>query len=412
MKNIAIINVYGFKNIGDGAILESAIRIINKAIPKNRIDVHTSTYLFEKINSLPSIRTYINPYGSVIQSKKNPISDYKKIVRFIHVLIVSLGYSLLGKFFPRFLPTDGNFSYIKSLKEADVVLGIGGGYFRTKNKYKDYFGLSLILLPIFIAHLYKKRILYLPVSFGNFASGLQKRIAFYFLNSDKIIFRDQISLQELTRLRKQSVEEELIPDLALFDVHKILLKKGGYIVLTARQWLRKDKQNQFEQELAKFVVYVWKRYKLKTIFIPMAWNESEDDDTEVGLRIKHIINNTAIFEIKQARTPFVVKELLSGAYVSICTRMHSAILATIVKTPFITIAYEHKTLGFLKHFGLEEWNIDIDNFNFLLLKEKYDALAEDKYKDFQIRLEHAHREVLRKETKLVELIRDFESVVL
>ncbi len=218
MKKIVITNAYGYKNIGDGAILDSAINIINKAIDKSTIDIHTATHFTVKANKENSPRTLLHPYGIAIKTKDNPISDSLKLVRFSQVVLISLFYAMIGKIFPNVLP-NGDYSYIRSIKEADIVFGIGGGYFRTKNKYKDYFGLLLTLLPIFIAHIYNKRLLYLPMSYGNFASALQDKIVFNLIKNDSIILRDEISLRAYQKNSSKKLETHLIPDLALFDDH-------------------------------------------------------------------------------------------------------------------------------------------------------------------------------------------------
>lgn len=408
MKKIVITNVYGYKNIGDGAILDSAIKILDKTIPEKSIHIHAATLFSAKKYTGSNTKIYLHPYGIAVKTIKGPISNMKKILRFITVISKSMFYLILGKILPHALPDKGDYSYIGSLKEADVVLGIGGGYFRTKSKYKDYFGLLLTIFPIFIAHLYNKRILYLPMSYGNFASNLHDGIVFHTIKNDVIIFRDEISLNEFNKNSNKKFETYLIPDLALFDEYTDNKKHTkDYIVLTARLWMKKSKQKKYEYELARLVNYIWSKYKLKTIFIPMVWNEKEEDDKRVGIRIRNILKNKDIFTIQKINSPVEAKRILSQAKIAICTRMHSAILSTIVHTPFITIAYEYKTLGFLKHLGLEEWNIDIQNYTFSKIKEKVDDLLENKYEDFVRQLKINHRTILQSEDKLVHIVKDF-----
>ncbi|HSW88403.1 MAG TPA: polysaccharide pyruvyl transferase family protein, partial [Candidatus Saccharimonadales bacterium] len=255
------------------------------------------------------------------------------------------------------------------------------------------------------------RILYLPMSYGNFASAIHEKIVFQLIKNDLIIFRDEVSLREFTKHSNKKITSYLIPDLAIFDTYEETIKdKKEYIVLTARLWMDEYKQKNYEKELALFVHYMWERYKLKTFFIPMVWNKNEDDDNRVGKKIQALVANKIIFTIVAPNTPLQVKKILSRAELAVCTRMHSAILSTVVKTPFITIAYEHKTLGFLKHLGLENWNIDIENLSSYLLQEKVDDLFENKYHQFTLKLQEKHQEIMKKEDELIEIVRSFSSV--
>jgi len=410
MKNIVITNFYGYENIGDAAIFEIAIKVINKAIPENNIHVHTATRFIASEKKLGQIKTFLHPYGIAIRTKAKPISDSKKVTRFVTVIVKSVFYSLLGKISPNLLPTHGDYSYIKSLNEADLIFGIGGGYLRTKNKYKDYFGLTLTLLPLFIAHLYDKKVLYLPMSYGNFASKIQDKLAYNVIKNDAIIFRDEKSRDVFSKHTTKGLDTHLIPDLALFDHWKENKKsKKDYMVVTARLWMKDSEQKRYEKQLALFIDYVWESYKLKTVFIPMVWNKKEEDDTRVGKRILELLQNKKIFKIISVKNPEEVKKILAGAKVSISTRMHSAILSTIVNTPFITIAYEYKTVGFLKHLGLEKWNINIEDLSFTLIKEKFDDLMNKDYLSFKNQLTVRHLNILKKEPELVNIIKTFSK---
>lgn len=408
MKKVVITNAYGYMNLGDGAILDSAVRVVNKAVKDSSIAIHTATF-FSLSRGDSSVRTYLNPYGVAIKTDDKPITDAMKIFRFTKVITISLFYSLLGKFSPKMLP-HGDYEFIKSLQEADVVLGMGGGYFRTKSIFKDYFGLLLTLLPILIAHIYNKRILYLPMSYGNFASPLQEKIVFRTIKDDSIILRDEISLKEYRKNTYKKMSTHLIPDLALFDNFKSNSNsKSQYITLTARLWMNSTQQKKYEKELALFIDYVWDKYKLKTVFIPMVWNKKEEDDKRVALRLQKILKNKTILEIKSVQTPDEVKELLANAQVAVCTRMHSAILSTIVKTPFIPIAYEHKMVGFLKHLGLAEWNINIQDLTFELLKVKFDNLVGKELEGFKSQLEISHKKLKKSELELISIVRSFSQ---
>ncbi len=408
MKKISIICFYGYKNIGDGAIFDSALRIINQSIKNNSIDVHTSTRFKKNADNISKV--ILNPYGIAIVTKKGPLSNIKKIFRFVKVISLSMFYTYIGKLYPKIIPTHGDFQYIKSIRTSDIIIGIGGGYLRTKSKYQDYFGLILTLLPIHIAHVFGKKILFLPMSYGNFASKTHDNLTFNTIKNDVIIFRDTKSSKEFNKHKNGNKNSFIFPDLALLDSSSLKKSKSNkkYIVLTARLWMNKTKQERYEKDLARFVDFIWEKYKITTVFIPMVWNKEEEDDKRVAIRIFQNIRNKNSFKITSVTKVDEVKRILINADVSICTRMHSAILSTIVRVPFITISYEYKTIGLLEHLNLTKWNIDIENFSYVKLQMMFDKIIKNKA-SFLENLNQRHDSIKNNQYKLISLIGKFES---
>lgn len=398
MKKIAIINVYGHQNIGDGAILDESLRIITEAYKKEiSFDIHTanlnSVHLIDYDKKL--LKPFLNPYGIAIKANRK-INDAQKIIRFIKIYIISYGLVYLSKIFPNILPKTGDYSYIYSLKNSDKVFSVGGGYLRTKSKYKDLFGFLLTILSIRIAHFYHKKIIFLPMSFGNFASKFHEHIAYASVRNDALFIREIISYEIL---KKRKVNELfLAPDMALLSNYKKIHKRTDQIVITAREWLSKKEQNKYESELSKVIDYVWEKYKLKSVFIPMVWNSSEEHDAEVARRIHKKIKNKHIFSILNINNPKQVKEILSKSKMALCTRMHSAILSYGTFTPFISIAYEHKTNGILRMLNLKKFNLNINEFNFNDFKFIFDTHIKNEFKDFyeNIKLSNFDNEFERK----------------
>jgi len=204
------------------------------------------------------------------------------------------------------------------------------------------------------------------MSFGPFANKYQESLSYHAIKNTTVLARDKITLGQLELLDKnRKVKKLYAPDLALFfeELKNTPMKKASskYIVLTAREWFQNaDKQKAYEQSLIALINNAWKNNKLKTIFIPMARNKIEDDDNIVADRISKNLMNKKIFSVFQPSSINEVRAILNKAQLAICTRMHSAILSTTVKTPFIAIGYGHKTLGLVQNMGLQKWHIDIN----------------------------------------------------
>lgn len=289
---------------------------------------------------------------------------------------------------------------------------MGGGYFISRNKYSDFFGILLTLLPILVAKIYKKRIIFLPISFGQFANIYHEKIIYAAIKNTTIISRDKKSLFRLKMLDKVQHKLKLyyIPDLVLF-YNWIKLNKhinNKYIVLTGLEWLPHNEQLAFEDEIAKIIHYIWNIYRLKTIFIPMVWNEIEDNDNNVAFRIKNQLGTNNYYQIANIKNPKEAQELLINAKFSICNRLHSAILSTTTLTPFITIAYGIKTTNFLRDFKLGEWNIEMKQLTFHNLKNKIDKLLVKKfYSKYQNQLLENRKELKIYKNNLNDILMNF-----
>lgn len=373
MKNIVIINAYGSRNIGDEAILESSLAFIHKTFPTDR---KISVMLERKNAILPDIvkkyqlTTFQLPYGYAIRSNSVKVSEITKLFRFAKIIIASYAYVFLYRAHLIRLPNQGFYSYLSAIRNADAVIGMGGGYLTTNHQVKDYFGLTLTILPVNIAKAFKRPILTLPISFGGFASNRHEKLAYNSLINTTTMIREDISYNRIKKIKRKEDNIKLLraPDMALFlewkgKVSADIKFKSNYIVLTAREWMKKEKQQAYEKTLVHLVEYLWKNYQLKTVFIPMASNTIEDDDLKVAKRISLNLDNKHIFSIFQSRKPEDVQKVLSTAKVAMCTRLHSAILSTTVSTPFLTFSYNLKTNGFLRACGIEKWNINIEDVN-------------------------------------------------
>jgi polysaccharide pyruvyl transferase WcaK-like protein len=95
----------------------------------------------------------------------------------------------------------------------------------------------------------------------------------------------------------------------------------------------------------------------------MVHNPIEDDDTRVYARLASRIRAKQSLTLVSPKSYKESQKLLARANFAVATRMHSAILALTVHTPFLTIGYGHKSLGFIQSLELKNWYIDITKVN-------------------------------------------------
>lgn len=413
MKKITIINAYGDKNLGDAAILRVAVDFIYEAY-ENKCRLSALSESGEVKTSLGAesskISSYQLPYGFAIRSNSGKVSEVTKITRFMTIFFGSFFFILLDLLFKRNLPQTGFFSYIYAIKQAELIVGIGGGYFITKSM-KDYFGLLLTLLPVYVAKIYRRKIIFLPISFGPFAFWHQEWLCYQLLRKTTIMARDYITLKQIRRNdTHQDIKSFFIPDLALFLKPKMISlaqkMKSKYITLTAREWLpTQEKQAFYEKSLSEFINKVWSKYKLKTIFVVMSKNKAEDDDNDIAKRIaKNVIRNQS-YEIVNPKDIDEAQNIYAKARLAICTRMHSAIFSSTVLTPFIPIGYGHKTKGFVQNLKITKWFIDISEVNSLKLQKLFTQLIKPKlYSKFSNQLVQTHKSNLIYRDRIIKEI--------
>jgi polysaccharide pyruvyl transferase WcaK-like protein len=417
MKNIVIINNYGSMNIGDYAIQASGFRIIQQCLPAgSRIHlICEKPSIFSYPKQLPVASIVQLPYGSAIRPFRGKhIPAMIKIFRFLVIVSNSLFLATLGKLSRRLLPEKGRYAYIRLIADADFIIGMGGGFFVSKNKITDFYGLCLMLLPIYIGRLYHKKLLSLPITFGPFASSIHQKLALRAIEKSIILCRDTISVEIIKKLNqnKKNITTWYSPDLALhlpWDSSDIMPKlESKYFVLTARDWLPPKLQKHYEHALSAFVDHMWEKYKLKTVFIPNAFNPNEENDFPIAKRIKEQLHKKSIMTIMTAKTPFAAQKILSGARFSVCTRMHSAILSATVHTPFISIGYGFKALGLVKTLNLQDWYIDITEVSADILVRKATRLMRNtELKKYVQKLSRKLEMINAQKGKLVKELRKF-----
>lgn len=405
MKKIVVSNIYGKFNLGDQAIRNSALKLLSELYPNYHAVLLCEDIIDFPINrdvNLQLTESYA-PYGYNIRPHLHKAAPrIIKLIRLVFVLGVCLALCLIGFISQSLLPKRGFYSFIYHTKTAEVFFLMGGGYLVTRNHIKDTLGLIMNVLPLFVAKLFKKKIVILPISYGPYFNNVHQSVADLAIKDTHTICRDDISLQ----LAKQAEKDALFfPDLALYEWPIFSTKEESrYFVLTVKNYYELSKQIPIEKEFSKFVDYVWDTYSLKCVFIPTAANPIEENDIPSGERIGKDIKK-GIFKIEIPKTPEETVKIISKAKFAVCTRMHSAIFSALAYTPFIAIAYEHKVTGFMKYMELEQWNTGMVDVSFEKLKRLSDLLIKkDTQKKYVEHLKYRREVILLQRNKLKNYI--------
>ena len=116
------------------------------------------------------------------------------------------------------------------------------------------------------------------------------------------------------------------------------------------------------------------------VFIPQLFGGENDYDLMSQYMQK---KDTFIVDAANPEYDAYFQQYLIGRlYAVIGMRYHSNIFSAKMGTPFISISYEQKMIGFMKSAGLEKYCISINNISVKEINDKFELLEKnyDKYK--------------------------------
>ena len=205
---ILFLHVYSEKNTGDAAIVSVMLGKYSKQYPDAEITLSSITP--QKNKAFLGARYISSFFQEAIYSTEVPSQ------RVLKTLTIIAGALCGGIFFSKPLK-----DFVRHVKEADLIVGTGGGYIIANSSIHDWTTLALTLLEFWFAKRLGKKVILESMSIGPLQSGLQKKLCAKVLNSlDEIHIREMISYNFVkaigvnTSILKKSV------DLAFFFAPK------------------------------------------------------------------------------------------------------------------------------------------------------------------------------------------------
>lgn len=254
MKTIAVSAGWGYGNLGDDALLESTISLINKVGVFEEIIWYT--FDIEQTKKSELVKTGIireslhrrlygnyplielNRQGFVFSFLNLPWFT-KRALEITQGFILALLYKVKMRFINRNIIKD---QFIKELSGCEVYLMSGGGYF---NSWDTMFESKIIELEC--AKKAGCRIVIFGQSIGPFDEFQKKRLQTVSSNIDAIFVRDPISQFEL---REFNNDVRLIPDIALQNTSMSRTEKKYDLCIVPAE-LSKDQIIMFASVLQK-----------------------------------------------------------------------------------------------------------------------------------------------------------------
>ena len=324
--DVIISGYYGFKNVGDDAMLLS---IIN------------------------SLRVYKEGIRIVVLSKnpKETKANYgvEAIYRFNIIKVLQI------------------------MKITKLFINGGGSLIQDNTSTRSlvyYLGL------IWLAKKINMKVMLYANGIGPLYKKANRRFARAVLEQvDMITLREEMSLQELKRLAVKKPDVRVTADPALtidvcdgHEIEDIFAKESiglssPIVGFAIRQW---GKRRKYEKILAKVADYMIEKYLAKVVFIPM----HKPHDLNATLRIVKKMEQKG-YVIHDTYSASQIMGIISRFDLLIGMRLHALVFAASVGIPVVGLVYEPKIDGFM-HYIKQISAGHVDNLDFYGLKSILD----------------------------------------
>lgn len=366
--NIVIVNLHSAKNLGDDAILRSTLFLVRKKYPESIITLMANDpESWKKFKDCKTIGSFTN---LVIKNNK----EYKISLSKLIFLLINLLFGFFG--ITSSLKNDFE-NTITVLKKADLVLSCGGGNFYSNS----IFGVPFLLncLAIISAGLFKKRIIFLPQSFGPTRTWFQNKILKYALSFSELIYvRESNSIKFLESLKISSNILFYVPDLALiiketftnWDEKKLKNERDIRLGLTIIDRASQDKRFEYQADYEASLLYFLNNFLSEKggeiHFFVQAYGPTDDqNDKTITTKFYEILkksSNKVYLWDNFCSSSSLLQELSKMDFL-IATRMHTTIFGLINFIPTIMIGYQHKSQGLMDLFNLEDYFLSINQLD-------------------------------------------------
>lgn len=410
---VGIFGHYGNHNLGDEAIVWSAIQNLKDRIPnielvglslnpddtRNRFNIESFPIRYTKhFFESNGINSHDDKHGeNKTESIANPINFKGRVKEYFPALF---GFLHLLKNFKE------ERYYLrrvrKELEKLDVVLISGSN--QLLDSFGGPWGFPYTLFKwVKMAGKTNTRVFFVSVGAGP----LSHPLSYWFLkkilnHAEYISFRDPGS-RSLINKRIPGLQGAVYPDLAHslkstpvngFNHDKsMIVAINPMPVYDPRYWYNGNpgKYTSYVEKLATFVIHILDKGYLVNLF-----NNHPKDllAIEDVMRLIERKPNVEIMNVCKTRHDTVQQliDTLATADIIVATRFHSTVLPLRLGKPVLGICYYRKSKELLDDVGLNDYYVDIDNFTTEELCDKFDKLAlnsdsihpklESKYKQY------------------------------
>lgn len=255
------------------------------------------------------------------------------------------------------------------IKKADLFICGGGGIFQDYSgfDFSDHFGprkkgLNYYAVPIEMAYLLSKPIMFYAVGAGPLFSPVYKRYLKTVLGfADIITVRDQPSAALITNLNNKSnpvVTADPAVSFDRFDHTPIKKAYSRCAGICLRSWFFKDgERSAFIRFFSNLASHLAERYGYKVILFSFSKGRSDYD------LLKAVHQNTKVDVVLHNENAALEQtiHLIRQLDFLVGMRLHSLIVATAHQIPALGIAYDDKVKRYLNQLNMQDCIITLND---------------------------------------------------
>ncbi len=350
-----IINFYSPLNLGDLAILEQTLWLIEQIDPQAAFEVCVSDAAW--LPDLPRVR-WVRNWNLLL--KQHDRAQLAGALRRAHT-------------------------------RADVILSLGGGYFFVH----DHRPVSTwATLALAYALRQGRPVVCLPQSFGPFRHAYQARLAARLMaRCNHVLLRDPESLELFARYAPPDSRAQFAPDTAFtlglrWPAQPKPPADPPRVGATVVDWSPVDPglravQARYEQQVADLLSYAITTLGAEATLFVQCQSGRRDFESDVGAsqRVQALARQMILPDlagrirlVDDIRSPAAAVAAYGRMNAFVATRLHSAIFAASQGTPVLAIGYQPKMRAAMQLLGQAEYSLDMQNIGAIDLRALFDRL--------------------------------------
>lgn len=380
-----ISHAYSIENKGDAALLDVLVSDIRRQYGEDtQIDILT----IDKIEAGATFSGVLLHEAFMYYALNLPKNRIGKLLYALWMMSYTNAWALTRRSIK--LPLPKHLKDVADLyTQADLVITVGGGYFRTSGDFVTFVNLLLMLHPLRFAEILAKPTYLYTMSVGPFYHDVERwLVKRRFRSAGLILIREDTSLKLLKDMGITANAVRSVDSGFLFDSkesvrlrEKLNIEGNQELVgVTARKWLDVKSQEAYETELASALDTIIDRHHVQVVFIPQVTSvHNSDDDRHVSRSIAARMQHASeVHVMEDEYTHYDVKAMYDELDYIIGTRFHSVIFSLTSYVPAIAIEYEHKTSGIMRDLNLSKWTLKIEDVRATKITELFDDLTQQK----------------------------------
>ena len=387
-KEILIINVHSFDNLGDAALTLTVIQQLSENIPDSQFSMvldDPESYS-GPVQVCPSIYYWLRN-SQVIGTPSWNL--WRLFILLPACLFPVLSYRAFGSAWFGLTPKLVR-QTIRAYLRADLIVCKPGGFLYSSG---IGFGFILAIFMNALAILIKKPLYLYPQSVGPIRKPWECALLRWLAARTRLFMvRESISADTLRNCKIAEGDFIEIPDSAFgyrpetkFNPDEWLLRERidpetPLLGITMISWDQQasdfQRQKEYETAIALCAEHFIDKYGGSVLIFVQSWGPfaSQDDRIPARALYSRMDHLPRVYLIEEEVTPEVMKSRYGRMNIFIGTRMHSNIFALSCAVPVLAIEYYPKTRGIMRMMGLEEWVLSIESLDAVSLIERLDKL--------------------------------------